>query len=446
MNLGIQKKYALTISVFLVVVFTLSCWGIVSFTSSLTRENIHKQQYAMTEIIARSIDDKLGTWLAALADIGISVPNDVFNDQEKAQQFLDQRSGIRSMFNNGIMLLDKNMVVVAENPYVAGGRGKKETELEAFLRSVEKNGLPDISNPYPTPNSNAPAIVMAVAISDKNDKLLGFLVGSINLTSDYFIEEIMGFKIGKNGYLYLISDERTMILHPDKSRIMKQDAPVGSNLLLDEALLGFEGSGETINSRGVEQLASFKRLRTVNWILGCVFPRDEAYEPIYHLRYYLVSASVFIVVLSIFLIWILTSRITFNLKNLTDQVLQIGESAPYSYKITMESTDEVGVLAGTFNNLLAKLADKENNLVSQRDLLKLQKIELENALEQVKVLSGIIPICAWCKKIRDDSGYWDQLEHYISEHSDADFTHGVCPECFEKQKKEIENMDNATGE
>lgn len=446
MNLGIQKKYALTISVFLVVVFTLSCWGIVSFTSSLTRENIHKQQYAMTEIIARSIDDKLGTWLAALADIGISVPNDVFNDQEKAQQFLDQRSGIRSMFNNGIMLLDKNMVVVAENPYVAGGRGKKETELEAFLRSVEKNGLPDISNPYPTPNSNAPAIVMAVAISDKNDKLLGFLVGSINLTSDYFIEEIMGFKIGKNGYLYLISDERTMILHPDKSRIMKQDAPVGSNLLLDEALLGFEGSGETINSRGVEQLASFKRLRTVNWILGCVFPRDEAYEPIYHLRYYLVSASVFIVVLSIFLIWILTSRITFNLKNLTDQVLQIGESAPYSYKITMESTDEVGVLAGTFNNLLAKLVDKENNLVSQRDLLKLQKIELENALEQVKVLSGIIPICAWCKKIRDDSGYWDQLEHYISEHSDADFTHGVCPECFEKQKKEIENMDNATGE
>ena len=112
----------------------------------------------------------------------------------------------------------------------------------------------------------------------------------------------------------------------------------------------------------------------------------------------------------------------------------------------MESTDEVGLLAGTFNNLLTKLADKENNLVSQRDLLKLQKIELENALEQVKVLSGIIPICAWCKKIRDDSGYWDQLEHYISEHSDADFTHGVCPECFEKQKKEIESMDNASGE
>lgn len=441
MKLGIQKKYALTISIFLLIVFSLSCWGIVSFTSSLTRENIQKQQYAMTEIIARSIDDKLGTWLAALADIGRTVPEDVFHSQAKAQLFLDERSGIRSMFNNGIMLLDKNLALVAENPFIAGRRGTKAAELESFLRSVEKNGLPDISNPYPNPNSNAPAIVMAVAINDSNDKLLGFLAGSINLTSDYFIEEIMGYKIGKKGYLYLISNERMMIMHPDKSRIMKRDAPPGSNLLLDEALLGFEGSGETVNSRGVEQLASFKRLRTVDWILGCVFPRDEAYEPVYRLRSYLITTSIVIIVLSITLIWILTTRITFNLKNLTDQVALIGESTPDSYKITIDGADEVGLLAGTFNDLLAKLSDKESDLVRQRDLLKQQTTELEKALEKVKVLSGIIPICAWCKKIRNDSGYWDQLENYISEHSDADFSHGVCPECFEKQKKEIEEMD-----
>ncbi len=444
MKLGIQKKYALTLSIFLLVVFSLSCWGIVTFASALTRENIEKQQYAMTEIIARSIDDKLGTWLAAIADIGLTVPDDIFHDQAKAQQFLDERSGIRSMFNNGIMLLDKNLELVAENPYISGRRGKKAAELESFLRSVEKNGLPDISNPYPNPNSNAPSILMAVAINDNHDNLLGFLAGSINLTSDYFIEEIMGFKIGKKGYLYLLSNERMMILHPDKSRVMKQAAPPGSNKLLDEALLGFEGSGETVNSRGIKQLASFKRLRTVDWILGCVFPRDEAYAPVYRLRSYLITASVVIIVFSIALIWILTTRITFNLKNLTMQVSLIGESTPDSYKIIIDGADEVGLLADTFNGLLTKLAGKENDLVSQRDLLKLKTIELEKALEKVKLLSGIIPICAWCKKIRNDSGYWDQLENYICEHSDADFSHGVCPECYEKQKKEIEEMENDT--
>lgn len=55
--------------------------------------------------------------------------------------------------------------------------------------------------------------------------------------------------------------------------------------------------------------------------------------------------------------------------------------------------------------------------------------ELENALSQVKKLSGLLPICAGCKKIRDDKGYWNQLESYISSHSDADFSHGICPDC-----------------
>ena len=54
-------------------------------------------------------------------------------------------------------------------------------------------------------------------------------------------------------------------------------------------------------------------------------------------------------------------------------------------------------------------------------------IELKNAREEIKSLRGIIPICASCKKIRDDKGYWNQIEAYISEHSEADFSHGICP-------------------
>ncbi len=56
--------------------------------------------------------------------------------------------------------------------------------------------------------------------------------------------------------------------------------------------------------------------------------------------------------------------------------------------------------------------------------------ELESMREQVKVLQGLIPICAHCKKIRNDQGFWTQLEAYLAEHSEADFTHGICPECM----------------
>jgi PAS domain S-box-containing protein len=58
--------------------------------------------------------------------------------------------------------------------------------------------------------------------------------------------------------------------------------------------------------------------------------------------------------------------------------------------------------------------------------------EMKEALEKVKTLSGLLPICASCKKIRDDKGYWRQIESYIRDHSEAEFTHGICPECFKK--------------
>jgi PAS domain-containing protein len=64
--------------------------------------------------------------------------------------------------------------------------------------------------------------------------------------------------------------------------------------------------------------------------------------------------------------------------------------------------------------------------------------ELQEAITKIKTLKGLIPICAWCKKIRDDKGYWNLLETYIKDHSDADFTHGICPECAEKFHKEAE--------
>jgi two-component system cell cycle response regulator len=58
--------------------------------------------------------------------------------------------------------------------------------------------------------------------------------------------------------------------------------------------------------------------------------------------------------------------------------------------------------------------------------------ELQNALAKVKTLSGLLPICASCKKIRDDKGYWNQIELYIQKNSEAEFTHGICPECLQK--------------
>ena len=59
-------------------------------------------------------------------------------------------------------------------------------------------------------------------------------------------------------------------------------------------------------------------------------------------------------------------------------------------------------------------------------------VELKKAMSKIKMLSGLLPICASCKRIRDKKGNWHQLETYIRDHSKAEFTHGICPECAAK--------------
>ena len=74
--------------------------------------------------------------------------------------------------------------------------------------------------------------------------------------------------------------------------------------------------------------------------------------------------------------------------------------------------------------------------ISRRKQVEMEKedliIELQKAMSRIKVLSGLLPICSSCKKIRNDKGYWDQLEAYISKHSEAHFSHSICPECAKK--------------
>jgi DNA-binding response OmpR family regulator len=72
--------------------------------------------------------------------------------------------------------------------------------------------------------------------------------------------------------------------------------------------------------------------------------------------------------------------------------------------------------------------------------------ELRQALDQIKTLRGIVPICAGCKQIRDDRGYWNQVEIYVRDHTEAQFSHGICPDCMKKLYPDVcKDGDDAVG-
>ncbi len=76
---------------------------------------------------------------------------------------------------------------------------------------------------------------------------------------------------------------------------------------------------------------------------------------------------------------------------------------------------------------LTDITDRKKAEAEKERLIR----ELQDALAKVKVLSGLVPVCSKCKKIRDDKGYWNQLESYIEKHSDVSFSHGLCPDCMD---------------
>jgi phosphoserine phosphatase RsbU/P len=103
--------------------------------------------------------------------------------------------------------------------------------------------------------------------------------------------------------------------------------------------------------------------------------------------------------------------------------------------------DVIAGLDGGADDYVTKPFDREElrarlragcRIVELQSSLAQRMAELEESMTRIKQLSGLLPICAWCKKVRDDQNYWQEVECYVMKHSEARFTHGICPACLEK--------------
>ncbi len=94
----------------------------------------------------------------------------------------------------------------------------------------------------------------------------------------------------------------------------------------------------------------------------------------------------------------------------------------------------------TYENLILhfrEIIQGQLELIYMNNMLGEKNRNLSDYLKEIKMLRGIIPICSFCKKIRDDKGYWEAIEIYISKHSETQFSHGLCPECSRKYYSDL---------
>jgi DNA-binding response OmpR family regulator len=132
--------------------------------------------------------------------------------------------------------------------------------------------------------------------------------------------------------------------------------------------------------------------------------------------------------------------------------IRLNESHAHMYVILLTSRDAsadlvAGLDAGADDYLIKPFESEELRARVQvglrvhrlQERLAERVDELEAALSKVKQLRGLLPICSYCKRIRGDDQYWTQVEGYIARHSDAQFSHGICPACFEAVSAELDN-------
>jgi len=115
-------------------------------------------------------------------------------------------------------------------------------------------------------------------------------------------------------------------------------------------------------------------------------------------------------------------------EDLTREKVQLHENEKLRLELEQRVQRRTGELRRTNKDLTREVAERKRAQQEREEVIR----QLQEALAQVKKLSGLLPICASCKKIRDDHGYWQQVEEYIRDHSEAQFSHGICPDCARK--------------
>ena len=364
----LKAKFTLIVSISVVTIVVLTAFFGFSHYKKSIEEMIAQQQFLMISALADEFDSKLLSAQQDLIAVAKASPPDIMQKPEKAQAFLDNRVILHRTFDGRNILFTPSGKIFVESPYAPGRRGF-DLSFRKYIINTLKTKKPYISDPFLSslPNKH-PVIVLTVPLFDYKGKITGILAGSIDLMRDNFLERISTLKVGKTGNLYLYQDDGTIIMHPNKKRILVKQ-PRGLNRLFDMAGDGFEGTGETTTSYGLKVVASFKRLKTKNWILAANYPQAEAYLPIQKAKGYFLIATIIAVLVVFFVISFIIKYLTNPLELFTRHVEALPQKTGNDRFLDIKTEDEIGTLSLAFNKMVTEI-DKRSALERSEELYR----------------------------------------------------------------------------
>ncbi len=360
---SIRHKLVLAISLFIALLLALIALGTYHYFRHTTKKLISDQQFTLISSIAGHLDNSIRTAHTALINVAKETPPDIVSNANATQKWLADHPALFAYFTHSLVVLDKNGIMVASMPVRADQYGTSLAHRDYFQKSIS-SGKPFISAPFVTVMNDHPVVMMTALIRAADGSVTGVLCGGVDLLEKQgIVASLRQTRIGSSGYLYLFATDRTIIVHPDPALVMKQSVKPGINKMFDRALEGFEGSGETINSKGQHMLVSFAHLQSTDWILAANYPAAEAYQPITRFRNFFLLTMFVALLASVALAWKLGIGISRPLAGYIEQFTDLAQpESDKRQRLDESRSDELGLLAASFNMLLNEVQRREHDL------------------------------------------------------------------------------------
>jgi PAS domain S-box-containing protein len=375
-------------------VFVIGIWLSALYASRTLREDMQRQlgeqQFATVSLVAADINEELGDRLKALETVAARVRPSLLGNPGALQKLLEDRLVLLGMFNAGLAVMDSTGTAIASLPVSVGRVGVNYMERD-YIATALKEGRSSISRPTIAKLLKTPVFGIAAPIRDEQGKVIGVLAGLIDLGKSSFLDKITQNRYGKTGgYLLVAPQHKLTVTGTDKSRIMTAMPAPGINPLLDRYAQGFEGSGTTVDSRGLEVLSAAKQIPVAGWLLVARIPAEEAYAPIHEMQRRLLLAATLLTLLAGGLIWwilrrqlapMLAAAKTLATLSKTDQV-------PQSLPIT--SDDEIGDLIGGFNGLLEAMGQRVAALRASEEHYRAVTMSAKSAIATIDGTGNVV--------------------------------------------------------
>jgi len=240
------------------------------------RASIANEEMARVSALANAVDQKFISRRTLLKTFGDSVESQGFANAEPLQTFLERHKSLWEAFDNVAFIgLDGNLVA---NLNGARQIGKINIKDRAYFQDTVafKTGL--ISQPYRNRLNGLAQVAITEPVLDSAGNVKFVISGSINLKERNILGELSDVRFGQTGYLFITTTDGIVVDHPREELVLKQaHLELVGDSEIDRAISGLEGTTEGVSPDGVAGLYAFKRIRQTNWIMGSMYPRDEAF-------------------------------------------------------------------------------------------------------------------------------------------------------------------------